>query len=74
MLQQLSIHLPQQKVTPIIVLNSTVFTKPLSIPLGVELPLLIGLIPIQKDGQYSDDQPESFRKFFINEELKILGL
>ncbi len=31
-------------------------------------------IPILKDGNYDDDQPANFREFFINEELRILGL
>lgn len=31
-------------------------------------------IPILEDGNFSDQQPESFREFFINEELRILGL
>lgn len=31
-------------------------------------------IPIESNGEYCQDQPESFRQFFINEELSNLGL
>ena len=31
-------------------------------------------IEIEKNGQYSEDQPQAFREFFIKEELNILGL
>lgn len=31
-------------------------------------------IKIQSDGKYADDQPESFRLFFIKEELSVLGI
>lgn len=31
-------------------------------------------IIIEADGQYSEDQPKSFRDFFINEELNLLSL
>jgi len=31
-------------------------------------------IPIQPNGEYSADQPESFRDFFLKEQLNILGL
>lgn len=31
-------------------------------------------IPIHKDGKYDDNQPESFRSFFIKEELDILRI
>lgn len=31
-------------------------------------------IPIDSSGKYSDSQPESFRRFFINEEIDLLGL
>ena len=31
-------------------------------------------ILIDENGNYGDDQPESFRKFFINEEIRILGM
>jgi len=31
-------------------------------------------IAILDDGNYSDEQPDSFREFFINEELQVLGL
>lgn len=32
------------------------------------------IIPILNDGNYSDEQPENFRKFFIDEQIKMLGL
>lgn len=35
---------------------------------------IIHPIPILEDGNYSDQQPNSFREFFINEELRVLGL
>jgi hypothetical protein len=35
---------------------------------------LLHPVPIQEDGNYSDVQPDSFREFFINEELRVLGL
>jgi predicted ATPase len=31
-------------------------------------------IDIMENGNYSDDQPENFRDFFIHEELRILGV
>ena len=31
-------------------------------------------IPIDESGNYSEEQPETFREFFINEEIRILGL
>jgi len=31
-------------------------------------------IPIQPNGEYSDNQPRSFRDFFINEQIELLGL
>jgi hypothetical protein len=31
-------------------------------------------IPILDSGEYSDEQPDSFRRFFIDEQLAILGL
>jgi predicted ATP-dependent endonuclease of OLD family len=31
-------------------------------------------IPIHKDGKYDDNQPDSFRKFFIREELDMLRI
>jgi predicted ATPase len=31
-------------------------------------------IEIMKNGEYSDKQPKSFRKFFMLEELKLLGI
>lgn len=34
----------------------------------------VHLIRIDKNGKYGEDQPESFRKFFINEELEMLSL
>lgn len=34
----------------------------------------VHIIPILDDGSYSDQQPTSFREFFINEELRILGI
>jgi hypothetical protein len=34
----------------------------------------VSSIPILSAGKYSDSQPESFRKFFIKEELSLLGI
>lgn len=34
----------------------------------------ISVIPIRQDGEYADDQPEAFRQFFLQEQMKILGL
>lgn len=34
----------------------------------------VNSIQILPDGRYSDSQPESFRKFFIKEELSLLGI
>jgi predicted ATPase len=31
------------------------------------------LIPIEKNGEYSENQPDSFRRFFLDEQRKILG-
>ena len=31
-------------------------------------------INIEQDGNYSEDQPENFRDFFIKEQLSILGI
>ncbi len=31
-------------------------------------------IPIERNGEYSDQQPKSFREFFIREQMDILGL
>jgi hypothetical protein len=31
-------------------------------------------IPIDYNGQYSENQPEKFRSFFINEELNLLSI
>jgi hypothetical protein len=31
-------------------------------------------IPIHKDGKYDENQPESFRSFFIKEELNLLRM
>jgi len=31
-------------------------------------------VPILQDGRYSDSQPESFRSFFIKEELDVLRI
>lgn len=35
---------------------------------------IIHPITILEDGNYSDQQPDSFREFFVNEELRVLGL
>jgi predicted ATPase len=32
------------------------------------------IIPIQSDGEYSPEQPKSFRDFFVKEQLSILGI
>jgi len=34
----------------------------------------VHVIPILGDGRYSEDQPDSFRSFFIHEQLSLLGL
>lgn len=34
----------------------------------------VSSIDIERDGTYSENQPKAFRKFFIQEELEILGL
>ncbi|MBK9229722.1 MAG: AAA family ATPase [Anaerolineae bacterium] len=31
-------------------------------------------IPIEKNGEYSEDQPSDFREFFVREQMRILGL
>ena len=32
------------------------------------------LIPIEKNGAYSDSQPDAFRNFFLNEEMNNLTI
>lgn len=34
----------------------------------------LSMIPILEDGLYSEDQPDEFKHFFINEQLTLLGL
>lgn len=39
-----------------------------------ELGNRMSIIPVKTNGEYSDDQPDSFREFFLKEQMDLLGI